>query len=171
MIHSAYENKYNSSFFIYSDIGAFREESHYVTWPDLPFVRKMIDYLDGRILFGQVNSKLSRPLSSLNNFVEGGFFAGSPKAIQFFTSKFYDIHDELFQQGVFIGKDQTMMNIFAKKRFANHSARFRSPYRFFKCLTEDGRWFFYQYYFSRIDANDKCIGDRDRFSTFFIVKG
>ena len=70
---------------------------------------------------------------------------GSKLAISNFEANFWRIHDERFDQGLFIGKDQTIMNLFAFKSNKSHLiARLKASSS--TCLKTVNKWFFYQYY-------------------------
>jgi hypothetical protein len=101
----AQENPFNSSFFIYTDIGAWREEI-IPYWPNNNFIHLLVSRLKDRILFGQINEIEEQKINHDNinyDIIEGTFFAGSKKAIEKFYSNFYKIHDKRLKDGIFIG--------------------------------------------------------------------
>ena len=138
-------NPFNSSFFIYTDIGAFREEI-IPDWPDNGFISQLSCILDNRILFGQIEEYFYDLSDSTDSFItkdliEGGFFAGSKIAIRNFKETFYKLHDELMDRNIFVGKDQKMMNLYAFKTNRDQVVRIRTWN--LKCPKYD-EWFFYQ---------------------------
>jgi hypothetical protein len=70
---------------------------------------------------------------------------GSKIGISNFEKYFWKIHDQRFDQGLFIGKDQELMNIFTFKSSKSHLiARLKSSSS--NCIKQVDIWFFYQYY-------------------------
>jgi hypothetical protein len=155
------ENPFNSSFFIYTDIGAWRNEM-IPYWPNNNFISSLVLKLNDRILFGQVNEVKEKNINYdhvNSDIIEGTFFAGSKKAIEKFYFNFYKIHDKRLKDGIFIGKDQITMNIYAflddKK---NDVVRLRTWD--LNCTYKNGnKWFFYQYYFA-LNEFYNCLDDK-----------
>ena len=137
-------NLYESKFFIYSDIGAFRGR-FFPKWPDADYVDELGDRIKDRILLSQISAESAQ--SEMTDHTVGGFIAGSPEALLFFYEKFYEIHDERMNQGKFIGKDQTIMNLFARTH-ANHTCKLWPGELLNKCRSASNIWFTYQDYFS-----------------------
>lgn len=108
----AKENPFNSLIFIYTDSGAWRQKT-LLNWPNIPFIKTVSNIIKDKILFGQISKTNSDKSSSFPEIelIEGGFYLGTKKAINKFETNFWQIHDERFDKGLFIGKDQTMMNI------------------------------------------------------------
>jgi hypothetical protein len=154
----AQENPFNSSFFIYTDAGAFRDIV-LPGWPDQSFITNSIQKVLGdRVLFGQVaNFKV---FNEWRDVIEGGFFAGSSQALSDFYRNFFFIHDERFEQGLFVGKDQTIMNLLAFKYFNRTVVRLNA----WSCGANP--WFFYQFYFHQASSNMPCLKDRLGFLIF-----
>jgi hypothetical protein len=71
------------------------------------------------MLFSQINYVNDSKGFDINrDSIEGTFYAGSKKALKYYAKLLYEIHDDrLFNQKLFIGKDQTMMNHIAYKTF------------------------------------------------------
>jgi hypothetical protein len=161
MNKTAQLNPFGSSFFIYSDLGAWRN-GIIENWPDNEFVRFLNEHLKDRMLFGQiidVNDNKNFDVNELS--IEGTFYAGTKIAIENYTKLFYDIHDDrLFNQKLFIGKDQTMMNHIAFKTFHPKDYVLLKTWKLHNCdLKNDvqiyNQWFFYQQYFS-LKVNFNC---------------
>ncbi len=134
----AKENPFNSSFFVYTDTGAFREWNH-LNWPDTEFItNNLSSYLNNRVLFGQAEHV--ERFEETGCYIQGTFFAGNQKAVSDFYNNHFAIHDFRIKQGLFIGKDQIMMNLIAF-RYYNSSIvvlnvnDIKCPFRFDK-------WFF-----------------------------
>lgn len=141
-------NIYRSKYYMYTDIGAFRYRP-YSEWPDYEFTLLTLRNLNHRVLFGKMNREPTGPiLSSKTDFVQGGFFAGSQQALARYALKFYEIHDEHLTKGVFVGKDQTIMNIFSVMLHPELSCLLWEPHLDDKCIRNFGIWFFYQFYFA-----------------------
>ncbi|RNA29052.1 hypothetical protein BpHYR1_031252 [Brachionus plicatilis] len=149
-------NPFNSSFFIYTDIGAWRKK-HLTNWPDTKFVGKLGQKLRDKILYGQINKLVSKEINLKKDTIQGGFIAGSKSAVQYAANAYYGAHDDLYDKGLFIGKEQTIMNyVTYVKKF-----EFISKLRTWSidCSTSYDNWFFYQYFFAHQNqypcANDK----------------
>jgi hypothetical protein len=74
------------------------------------------------------------------------------------------IHDQLFDKGLFIGKDQTIMNILAFKSNCKIAKLIASRTNYIKQVDI---WFFYQYYL----ASDKfytCNNRREQTVDLFL---
>jgi hypothetical protein len=112
------ENPFNSSFFVYTDSGAFRGEQM-SNWPDTQFITSNLSgYLGDRILFGQIYGYNHLDETGLG--IEATFFAGNSKVMFDFYEHHFEIHDSRIKQGLFVGKEQTIMNLVAF-RFYNSS--------------------------------------------------
>ena len=146
----AQENLYNSTAFVYSDSGAWRQQV-LERWPDQSQVLNLIDRLNEKILLGQLCDVKECPDGKKRNFpdfdiIEGTFFMGSKKALNYFKEEFWSIHDEKLDKGEFVGKDQIIMNIFAfHNKTSSNSIKLDIWRR--KCnITFDNPWNFYQNY-------------------------
>lgn len=148
----SYQNPFNSSFFIYSDIGSFRKEV-FPNWPDVSFISDSLKpKLRDKILLGQIEQ--IKTLIENQDTIGGGFFAGTSKAIRNFYFNFYTIHDKRLEEGLFIGKDQTTMSLLTFRYFNRTVKRLKAFD--FKC---GDKWFFYVPFLSRT-PRDHCIEDR-----------
>ena len=148
-------NEYNSEFFMYTDAGAWREKA-FTDWPHEEFVRNVSQRLNDRMLVGQIMMKQDRFSIGQDN-IEGGFLAGSNKAVAMFQRAFYDLHDQWLLAGLFIGKDQTLMNMLT---FVTNK---KSIVRLNAWSAAEGcsdYWFFYQHFFARADEYSCPIKDR-----------
>ena len=144
----AQENFYESSTFIYTDSGAFRSRV-YEDWPDEEFVMQVKDHIQDKMLFGQLSDEkvmLKKQRFPDLDLIEGTFFMGTKKALLSFKEEFWRIHDKLFDEEKFVGKDQTLMNIYA---FANSSNSVKLKVWERLCTEEYDEWFFYQCYFAK----------------------
>jgi hypothetical protein len=150
-------NPFKSKFIIYSDLGAWRREV-IPNWPDNKFVKIVNERLNDRILFGQI-AKIKNEVGDvniLNDIIEGTYWAGSPESIYSYAKKFYDIHDERFDMGFFVGKDQTIMNFITFKTQIKNYVRIRST-EINLCNNSNSNklaydaWFFFQQYFSHYE--------------------
>ena len=144
----AQENFYNSSAFIYTDSGAWRHQL-IKDWPDLNQVMNLIEHLNGKVLLGQLVDEKELLLDETSrqfpdvDLIEGTFFMGSKEALHYFKDRFWLIHDQRMKKGEFVGKDQTIMNLFAfQKQTVNESVKLDIWRR--KCEKRIDPWFFYQ---------------------------
>jgi hypothetical protein len=180
------ENPFKSKFFVYTDAGSWRLSQTYKIneWPDVAFInKKLMPVLHDRVLLGQVRSMLYNPgQKKLNpdsdDLIQGTFFAGTRSAMSEYYSRFFRIHDERKNKGLFMGKDQSIMNRLAfrfedpgYKLYAN--AQLQPYYRFItrlvaykqNCsLINYDAWFWYQVYFSQ-NASLYCNNDRMAYLT------
>jgi len=140
----AQENPFNSKMFIYTDSGAWRDEP-LLNWPNELFIKNLSYLIQDKIFFGQISDSQNNFNFPLVDCIEGTFFMGSKVGIYNFEKYFWQIHDQRFDQGLFIGKDQTIMNILAFKSNKSHLiARLKA--RNTNCMKQVDIWFFYQYY-------------------------
>ena len=154
----AQENFYKSSSFIYTDSGAWRFQT-LENWPDKSIVMNITNLLNDKILFGQLSHE-SNALRNKNfpdvDLIEGGFFMGSQRALNHFKDNFWRIHDERLERGLFVGKDQLVMNIYAY----NMSNSVKLDIWRKNCSLDLNGWFFYQNYLALKKYYD-CTGDRE----------
>ena len=149
------QNPFNSSFFIYTDAGAWRRDP-IPKWPDSHFVVELKKQLNDCILLGQMTPNYQQnQYDSYSSVIQGTFFAGSAKAVTMFFTEFWRVHDELFKQNKFVGKDQTLMKILTFE--TNRSCEVRLKNWQAKCTESYDPWFFYQIYFSK---NYQCTNER-----------
>ena len=141
-------NPYRSNFFIYTDCGAWRNKV-FPNWPDVKLIANLIPKLNDRILFGQINEPDRKRISIYKDLMEATFFAGSTRAIRDYTQEFYRIHDEWLDKGLFIGKDQNMLNSLTYIETPHLIARLNT--RPDNCTKSFDQWFFYQFYFAHED--------------------
>ncbi|KAE9398877.1 hypothetical protein BT96DRAFT_920488 [Gymnopus androsaceus JB14] len=116
-------NQYSYAFWI--DAGSFRSEHVYRNWPDSGRVEEIWD--EGSRVSGVAKEDLlffpmwNPPHASMSNwedslgpvdteFSEGSFFGGSPQTIRWWREIFFLYHDHYLSEGVFVGKDQTLIN-------------------------------------------------------------
>ncbi|KIK69006.1 hypothetical protein GYMLUDRAFT_67709 [Collybiopsis luxurians FD-317 M1] len=117
------ENEYSYAF--WCDAGSFRKEHVYETWPDAARVEEI--WREASRLSGVAKEDLlffpmwEPPHASMKHwqdtlgpvdtdFSEGSFFGGSPRTVRWWTELFYLYHDHYLNQGIFVGKDQTLIN-------------------------------------------------------------
>ncbi|KAJ7644253.1 hypothetical protein FB45DRAFT_975811 [Roridomyces roridus] len=115
--------KYDYAF--WSDAGSFRTTHKYVAWPSPARVRKLwkqgselTEEKEEDLLFFPVTGM---PHSSMiywtqdhgpidTEFSEGSFFGGSPSTVAWWRGTYYAYHDYYMGLGLFVGKDQTVIN-------------------------------------------------------------
>jgi len=140
----AQENPFNSEMFIYTDSGAWRSEP-LLDWPNELFIKNVSNLIKDRILLSQISNSENSVNFPFVEIIQGGFFMGSKIGISNFEKYFWKIHDQRFDQGLFIGKEQELMNIFTFKSSKSHLiARLKSSSS--NCIKQVDIWFFYQYY-------------------------
>ena len=156
------ENPFSSSVFIYTDAGAWRSKPLY-NWPDVKMVRNVSKLIKNKILFGQIsNSGLEKSSRfPLCDIIEGTFFMGNAKAIENFEKEFWRLHDIRIEQGLFVGKDQTIMNLLAFNSTMSYSIARLKTWDL-KCEKPVDVWHFYQYFLAN-DNYYKCERPREKF--------
>lgn len=114
----AKENPFGSEFFLWVDIGSFRDprSGNIGAWPWDETIRKIMSFGHERVLVGEMFDHTQPPEYNLSqgpfaqNFVEGGFFGGTAQAVSWFSLLFYQWHEEYRKLNKFVGKDQAIMN-------------------------------------------------------------
>lgn len=132
---------YNSSVYIWIDIGSFRKEYAYMDYPNMN-VMNYLSQLNSMFFFvvhNQLFKKYSIPRLETGTFIEGGSFGGNKESITKFHDLFWKVHDEFLNKGEFIGKDQTLYNTIAVY-YSNDIVLF-PMYGYFKCW--NNKWFRY----------------------------
>ena len=111
-------NPYNSSYFLWVDIAATRWGEHpFRNWPDEARIHHLLQKHNNSILAEIV--KL--PRGSLTgyqkdapfyqkHFMAGGIIGTTAQKARWLHEKFYSLHDEGVKRGVFIGKEQDLLN-------------------------------------------------------------
>ena len=103
-------NPFDSSHFVWCDIGAFRcvnKISKYLNWPKPTNLEKII-FLNLRSF-----EKTDKDEITTNNFkiqyrIGGGIIGGNIKSILQFHEKLYEMYDYCFNNDIFCGKDQNI---------------------------------------------------------------
>lgn len=156
---TAHVNPYKSEFFMYTDSGAWRGR-RFRHWPNEEFVSEFARKLNDRILLVQVgNLSISGENLKSADLIQGGFFAGSARAIHSMCDDFYRLHDIWMNFGLFIGKDQTIMNRLTFRLVSSKVLRLRTFD--LECREPYDKWFFFQYYFAN---QDEYICKEDKYS-------
>jgi hypothetical protein len=148
------ENPFKSEYFIYTDAGAWRQ-GVFENWPDENFIYRLIRFQQNRILFGQISDNLND--LERNDIIEGTFFSGNKVAVDQFYKNYYAIHDRRLKEGLFVGKDQILMNLLAFCEFNETVVKLRTWD--IKCNLNIHIWFFYQYFFAQ-KKDFKCLNNR-----------
>ena len=159
---AAEKNIYNSKYFIYSDSGAWRQ-GIFPNWPNIKFIKSIDTFLKDRILFAQIYKTYDKSAFPVVNLIEGGFFMGTKNAVALFKNEFWRLHDLRMNQGLFIGKDQTIMNLIAFQTKQKDVVRLKTFD--INCQMKYNEWFFYQYYFAS-NQSYKCDHFRETLLLF-----
>ncbi|KDR80102.1 hypothetical protein GALMADRAFT_48997, partial [Galerina marginata CBS 339.88] len=109
----------------WNDAGSFRDEHQYKAWPDPGRVDQIwekgskltgtkVEDLLFFPIFGAPGSTFKtwkEDIGPVDSEVsEGSFFGGSPKAVEWWCQTFYAYHDYYLSLGLFVGKDQNIIN-------------------------------------------------------------
>ncbi|KAF7297844.1 hypothetical protein MKEN_01408300 [Mycena kentingensis (nom. inval.)] len=109
----------------WNDAGSFRSDHRYTRWPHPARIRQL--WREASALTGErTEDLLFWPLTGLphasmrnwkeedgpvdNEVSEGSFFGGSPSMVAWWRRVFYAYHDHYLRRGLFVGKDQTLIN-------------------------------------------------------------
>ena len=155
---AARENKYNSKFFLFTDAGAFRSRT-IPSWPNVDVVKQVAKKVGDYPLFGQVNFLVYN--FPWDDLIEATWFAGTVKALTNYEKAYYTVHDERIDAGLFIGKEQALMNLVVFGTDHTRTKRYINSTRL-KIWEIDvcyDKWFVYQLYFAD-DSYFNCGRDR-----------
>lgn len=146
-------NYFNSDFFLWCDVGCFRENNtinKFINWPNkekLELYKKKLTVLNiDNFLFEELNSKSLVDFSKKNR-IGGGIFGGHKEVCLKWHEEYYNMFNKFIQNSVFLGKDQSIMaNIHIKSLQSNDN--------FINCVelpdkykNKQERWFYLQEYF------------------------
>ncbi|KAJ7486447.1 hypothetical protein FB451DRAFT_1349901 [Mycena latifolia] len=109
----------------WNDAGSFRSTHKYTSWPNPDRVREV--WAEGSALSGEKPEDLlffpltGVPYTSSKYWAEnqgpvdaevseGSFFGGSPRTVAWWRRTYYAYHDYYLGLGLFVGKDQTLIN-------------------------------------------------------------
>ncbi|TFK50758.1 hypothetical protein OE88DRAFT_1680547 [Heliocybe sulcata] len=109
----------------WNDAGSFRADHKYAEWPSRERVdavwregAQLNDASEDELIFFPIWdtpdpsmeywTEVMGPVD--NEFSEGSFFGGRPSAITWWRKLYYAYHDSYLSQGIFVGKDQTLIN-------------------------------------------------------------
>lgn len=121
---ASYLNPYCSDYFLWVDIGCFRDPQHpFLSWPN---PEKIANLEPDKILLLQVQNfspeervitqKEDLPNFQYSNRIGGTIFGGNATAIQHWHTAYYEMLEYFIQSNRFIGKDQSIMNALALVR-------------------------------------------------------
>lgn len=152
---AAKHNHYNSSVFMYSDAGAWRH-GIIPEWPNQTFVLEIAQLIKNKVLVGQISNATSFD----QDLIEGGFLMGNKLAIEKFNDNFWNLHDFLLENNIFIGKDQYLINMLTFKLQNQTIARLKCWT--IRCNKFVDKWFYYQYFFAN-DLYYPCSYPKEQF--------
>jgi len=120
-------NPFNSTYFFWVDMGCFRDQitpNHYfVNWPDIDRVNEVFKNgtLNNFHVFAvdkyhdNTTDYKYQYLRWTLDILIGTFFGGTAKAIQSWSKMYYEVHEDFLNKGLFVGKEQNLMNYVAIK--------------------------------------------------------
>ena len=167
LLESISDNVFDSSYFLWTDIGSFRDKKHLqdlITFPDLMRVRQSLG--EHKIFFLQIH-----PFSPNQTFADrgNGFLAydfkndvrlggavlgGHKSAIKTYAERYFSTMETMRQNGCFIGKDQNIMSTVALLYPDLVHLVAPKPY-----LNDSDPWFYSLYYFTK-QVNDSVSNFR-----------
>lgn len=151
-------NPYSSSFFLWTDIGSFRERK---TFHNFPSTSRLAEIFHGgradRILFGVIQPFTDKDIKNYdieqgpfvsglpghsigNGVIEGGFFGGNQQSMISFFQNFTNLFWNFASANFFVGKDQEIYASYALLH--SQSAMFLRT-DLFEC---GDPWFVFQYF-------------------------
>jgi hypothetical protein len=161
----ANSNPFQSTHFIWADMGALRDTNTRIRhWPDRRRIHSLFqgDRLD-KMVFGGMEPIAEQDVLSYSldqgpvrrDYIQGGFFGGSKRALQRFSTLFWKFHDEFIKRGFFVGKDQ---NIMCSLLLLELNDAVLIPAYQLGCTGPCGdQWFyFFQYLASKEERNEGC---------------
>lgn len=108
----AADNPYNSTYFMWVDIGSFRWGKHSLrNWPDVHRVQELAQH-STKIALGVVDLPAAQTIFGEfeSHFVSGNWFGGTQAAIVWFAEAFSDVLKRRHALGLYIFQEQAMMN-------------------------------------------------------------
>jgi len=117
-------NPFNSTYFMWVDIGIWRDRDHAIhskilqspSWPNIDRVQYTFDQCklsDPKecIVLSMIRNFDNKKCTVFRNHIEGGFILGTIQSLKFWWMEFMKVHDLFIEYGVFVGRDQTLMNL------------------------------------------------------------
>jgi hypothetical protein len=155
---AAQQNPFNSTFFLFTDSGAWRNKQKFTNWPEISFVKEIASRINDKMLYGQVDVS-KKAFSVTHDVIQATFFAGSAKAIKAIYEDYFALHDDMLDNGLFVGKEQNLMNILTFYKSSKKIVKLKAHH--LDCSIWYDKWFFYQYYFAK---QDDYICNENKFS-------
>lgn len=119
----AEQNPFSSEFFLWADAGSFRQNI-WTRWPNASLLHRIFDQIASKTKKEMILGLIGCPRGKSKDFhvsgakediIQGGFFGGKKDGIVQFTKLFYSMHDDLIMKGLFVGKEQTLLNLLILK--------------------------------------------------------
>lgn len=158
-------NPFNSTFFYWVDIGAFRSQGmRRQSWPDLNLVKEIFKRETETKLHVFVVRKFMfeenityDDLSKTEDFIVGGFFGGTLASVKWWSEMFYETHNMMIEKGFFVGKDQTLMNYILLRHKSNFLVSYLQPIRWMKGIKDcNNAWFYFINWYSVETERTPC---------------
>ena len=114
-------NYFNSSYFIYCDIGIFRNDKdifNYLNWPKINKVKHHKFFLLNVNTFYNNEIENNQLLNFIySNRIGGGIYGGQKEYCLTFYNKYYNMINIFLKQNLFIGKDQSVLaNVYIQNK-------------------------------------------------------
>lgn len=152
-------NPFNSSFFVFTDAGAFRDGVK-PYWPDVKFISKSLKpRLREKVLLSQINKTSMEYFNENMDIIQGAFIGGTARALEKLYHIYFQLHDMKLLNGEFVGKEQTLMNLLSFKYHRKSIVRLKAWQQI--CLNEYDVWFYYISFLS-VNASAYCTSNRER---------
>jgi hypothetical protein len=156
----ANQNPYASQYFIWTDIGSFRERE-FADWPSVNAVEKTFSACPLKrscIVLSQVNPTLQKARATPDKLhfsfigVQGGMFMTTRSSALWWWVEYLELFHEYITRGVFIGKEEFLLNHLALRNWWR--VVWLSSYEGKNC--GDDRWFAFQYFLDNSIGDNPC---------------
>jgi hypothetical protein len=114
-------NPYSSEYFFWIDAGSFRPHGGYFEWPNIERVESIFANQQRELLLGMIRCPTTPRLQNYQlehgpineHIIQGGFFAATKSGALWFADTFYKYHNQFYDAGHFVGKEQEIMSAVA----------------------------------------------------------
>jgi hypothetical protein len=111
LAQAAAENVYNSSYFMWVDIGSFRWGEHSLRhWPAVQHVRELAQYKDMIAVEVVALPRIAILGQAVPHFVAGTWFGGCQAAVRWYADAFLDVLKRRHALGLYVAQEQSVMD-------------------------------------------------------------
>lgn len=151
-VEEAYSiDPFNTEYFMWCDIGAFRDSSHISMLQNAFPLRGKNAYAllnENKVIFSTMAKYNKRIPVNMNNSLVGGLFIGNKVAHEKWRFAYLSMLEDYIKKGIFAGKDQTiMMHVLLNDKKQEFATVITGPQ---KTQFIYNKWFFLEYYLAGI---------------------